>query len=159
MQRCGSGTSSSSQKHCSEKQQPLKATHGTFHTHELADRDEIVAGSDQNTLPWPGRKKSLFCTKSVACMQIPKIPNSPPSKVTSKRESRQPGEQDQRGSSSSTGWHTCLGCRSTRIHTTRWFFYIFPTEETLLQETAIINDLPSFITYWEKYWGKKNVTR
>lgn len=113
MQSGSSGTSSL-QKHCSKEQQPHKAADRTFHVRNLAGRDEIVAGSDQNTLPWPAEKGPSY-TKSVACMPTPKISDSPPSTVTSKHESRQPGEQDQRGSSSSARWNTYLGCRSTRI--------------------------------------------
>lgn len=40
-------------------------------------------------------------------------------------------------------------------HPIEQVFYIFPTNVTLFQETAITNDLPSFIAYWEKYWQKK----
>lgn len=40
-------------------------------------------------------------------------------------------------------------------HPIEQFFYVLPTDETLFQETAVTNDLSSFIAYWEKYWQKK----
>lgn len=124
-----------SQEHRSEKQ-PRKATDRTCHLRELADRARIKT-------PCPDQVK-----KESILHQVSSLPASPrtsiaPSEAASARPARPGGdEQPHRGTHVPR-----MQIHKGSHHTINQVSYIFPPDEILFQETAIISYLPSLINY------------